>query len=427
MKHAVTEHVLSTGTQGLLIDVPGGDVFNVLIRFNSGHQFVDPKMYELPHVMEHLMASRSQKYPGSNALMIEAQKNGAMCNANTSPDYNGYVYECADFELDRILDLLEEEIVRPLFTQADLDIERKNVREELSKNTTDHHSICSIALSEKAFPKEVMSYEPRLKLLDDITLEAITDYYAYAFTAANARFYIAGPIGKRSAAITARFERLFAQLPVGKQLQVRTESGLNVAEPILQVRDISQLYYRASIFCGDLNIRERQALTLMRLVLIGGMGSRIKGEARSRGLAYAVGMTSGASTGHSQTGFIGYVTPDNAADLFAVMVKHTLDIRDGGLTKLELDNARTLGIGTTKRSYQTASDMLGWYVGSYEDDRRINDFDTYLNDLKTITVKDVSSLVGKMTGKKPHGTSFVGDITTQKADELTAILSPLWA
>ena len=427
MKHTVTEHVLSTGTRGLLVDVPGGDVFKILVRFNSGFQFANRSMYELPHVMEHLMSTRSRKYPAPNQFFIEAQKNGAMVNANTSATANGYVYECADFELDRILDLLEEQLVRPLFSQADLDIERKNVREELSKYTTDHHRICSIALSEQAFPQEILGFDKRLSQLDGITLEAIIDYYAYAFTASNARFYIAGPIGKRSDAISSRLERLFVQLPVGSPLLPRTDIGLNILKPILQPRDISQLYYSVSLYNGELSIEERRAFVLMRLVLAGGMGSRVMSEARTRGLAYGVGMTSDASKGSSQTGYAGYVTPINAADLFEVMVRQTLDVREGGLTELELENARVLGIGSTKRSYQTASDILSWYVGPYEDNRRIDHFDAYLEDLKAVTVEDVRSVVGKMTGKKPHGVSFVGDISPQRADELAAILSPLWS
>jgi predicted Zn-dependent peptidase len=93
---------------------------------------------------------------------------------------------------------------------------------------------------------------------------------------------------------------------------------------------------------------------------------------------------------------------------------------------MELENARVLGIGSTKRSYQTASDILSWYVGPYEDSRRIDHFDAYLEALKAVTVEDVRSIVGKTIGKKPHGVSFVGDISPQRADELAAILSPLW-
>ena len=426
MKHTVTEHKLSHGTQGLLIDVPGSDVYNILVRFNSGYQFADQATYELPHVMEHLMSTRSQKYPQKNQFFIEAQKNGAYANAHTSPDFNSYVYECADFELDRILDLLEEQLIRPLFTQADLDIERSNVREELSRNTTDHQRICSLALSEQAFPGQSLNFDTRMSQLDTIGLEAIKQYYTYAFTAVNARFYVAGPVAGKSDALVERFERLFAQLSPGKPFVTNGAVGLDIPRPILQHKDISQLYYRASVFSGQLSLTERHALTMLRLLLVGGMGSRVMGEARSRGLAYGVGMSVGSSRGNSEFGFTGYVTPKNAHDLFKVMVRHTADIVADGLTTAELEAAQTLGIGTTKRSYQTSSDMLGWYVGPYEDDRSINHFEAYLDALQKITVADVRFVAAKVTGTAKHGVSFVGDISVDTAQELAMILEPLW-
>src|SRR5205814_1094132 len=110
MKHRVIEHHVAGGASGLVIDVPGSDVVSLQVRFNSGFQFADRKLYEVPHVMEHLLATVTRKHPGPNQFYIEAQKNGAYVNATTSVDANGYVYECADFELDRIVGLVEEQL-----------------------------------------------------------------------------------------------------------------------------------------------------------------------------------------------------------------------------------------------------------------------------------------------------------------------------
>lgn len=426
MVHHVNEHQLSSGGRGLFIDVPGSDVFDVLVRFNSGFQFTDPLTYELPHVMEHLMATRSQKYPGPNEFTIEAQKNGASVNAYTSSEINGFTYECADFEFDRILDLIEEQLVRPRFTQADLDIERRNVREELTKYTTDHQRVCSAALSSLAYPGQVLGYDERIRQLPDIDLEAIKIYYNHAFGAANARFYIAGPIGNRSEELVKRLERLFDGLPGGKSLTVDTSPGRNVAQPIETRRDIAQVYYRLSAYSGELDLRERRALTLLRLTLVGGFGSRIMGEARTRGLAYGLGMFAGAGPGNTEVGFSGYVTAVNARDLCEVITRHCQAVKDGELTKLELDQARTLGIGSTKRSYQTVSDIMGWYVGGYDEECRINDFDTYLSELETVTPDDVTQVARKVFATEAHGMSLLGDITPELTRNLVAITSPIF-
>src|SRR5580704_6424130 len=117
MKHHITEHKLPSGAQGLVIDVPGSNVVHLQVRFNSGFQFADPKRYEVPHVLEHVMATVTKKHPGPNEFHIDAQKNGAYVNAFTSTDANGYVYECADFEMNRIVDLTCEQLTEPLFNK----------------------------------------------------------------------------------------------------------------------------------------------------------------------------------------------------------------------------------------------------------------------------------------------------------------------
>jgi hypothetical protein len=74
MKHTVAEHHLAGGASGLIIDVPGSDVVSIQVRFNSGFQFTDRKRYEVPHVMEHVLATVTQKHPEQNSFIVDAQR-----------------------------------------------------------------------------------------------------------------------------------------------------------------------------------------------------------------------------------------------------------------------------------------------------------------------------------------------------------------
>jgi predicted Zn-dependent peptidase len=67
-----------------VIHVPGCDVVSLQVRFNSGFQFANFSKYEVPHVMEHLLASVTQKHRKTNEFMIDVQRNGAYVNATTS-------------------------------------------------------------------------------------------------------------------------------------------------------------------------------------------------------------------------------------------------------------------------------------------------------------------------------------------------------
>ncbi len=426
MKHTVTEYHLSGGAQGLIINVPSSDVVNILVRFNSGYQFADQSVYEVPHVMEHLLATVTRKYAGPNQFMIEAQKNGAYVNATTSVRANGYVYECADFELDRILGLVEEQLVRPLFVAKALAAEIGNVREELTRSTTQHGAVCNIRLNERAYPGQTKDYEARLAQLDQITLAAVEGHYHRTYTAANARFYVAGSFGDNGAKVLKRLERVFAQLPQGERLVPSRAIGRDVPEPIVTVRDIGQIYYALDRYAGELDERQQSALRVLGLVLTGGFGSRILGEARQRGLAYGVSAGGYAEAGNSAFGFGGYVTPPNATPLFELMARQLRAVAEGGVTTEELAAAQTLGVGSIKRSHQTAGDMLGWYVNRYDRDEGVHEFYEYLAALEAVTRAEVAAVAKLFMTAPAGGLSLVGPVEAEQAGKFRRIFTDAW-
>ncbi len=423
MKHAVYEHHLAGGASGLLIDVPGSEVVNLTVRFNSGYQFAAHDKYEVPHVMEHLLATVTKDHPGSNEFIIDAQKNGAYVNASTSVDSNAYMYEFADFETDRILDLVQEQLMAPLFEKKSLQAELGNVREELSRNTTQHAAVCSIQLAEAAFPKLWLGFPARIAQLEGIDLENVREHYEATHTSENARFFVSGSLGGRGDAVAARLDKIFAQMPRGNRLQRSRKIGLGLSKPVVAHRDIAQVYYRSMMYFVELSEAERRALTLLRLVLVGGMGSRIYGEARRRGLAYSIGAAGHAQSGNSSFGFAGFVTPGNAADLFELIARGYREVAEGKLTEAELTLAKNLGIGSLKRSTQTAGDVVGWYIEAYDESGEIRDFYKSIELLQGVSVSEVVAVAKKAAAYGRRGMSFLGDIDDARAADYSQILS----
>jgi predicted Zn-dependent peptidase len=415
MKHSVREHHVAGGASGLIINVPGSHVVSLQVRFNSGFQFADRKYYEVPHVMEHLLATVTKKHPGPNEFYIEAQKNGAYVNATTGIDANGYVYECADFELERILDLVEEQLTEPLFDPKPLAAELGNVREELTRNTTQHGSVVAISLAEQAFPQFWMNYDQRIEQLPQITIRQVEEHYRGTHTAANGRFFVAGDFADGGTALAKRLSRIFGRLPEGERLERSREIGHNVPEPVVLRRDIKQLYYRVALFFGELTEAERRALTLLRMVLVGGMGSRVLGAARRRGLAYAVGGIGYSEPGSSSYGFTGYVTPQNAAPLFDLMSQEFAAVRQGELTAKEVTAAKDLVIGSVKRSTQTPGDIMNWYIEPYDESGEIRDFERELELMREVRPDEIAAVAAKAVAMHRQGMSFLGEVGPELA------------
>ncbi|HEY5268313.1 MAG TPA: insulinase family protein, partial [Candidatus Saccharimonadales bacterium] len=113
MIHKVHKVTLANGAKGLFIDIPDASVMNFEVSFRAGEYLVDRNKWETPHLMEHMLLGANQKIRKSKAFQAEFEKNGAYCNASTGTYDINYEAECADFEWDRIVDLLFLAIDKP--------------------------------------------------------------------------------------------------------------------------------------------------------------------------------------------------------------------------------------------------------------------------------------------------------------------------
>lgn len=426
IRHTVTDYQLVSGARGLVVDVPGSSVINLEVRFNSGYSFGNRDQYEIPHVLEHVLASVTRRYCRPNQFMIEASKNGAYVNASTSVRANGYVYEFAPFELERMLDLIEEQIVRPLISEDRLQSEIGNVREELTRNTTQPGSVNALAFLAKTQPGQWMDYLDRIEQLPRLTLEEAVTHYRTRYTASNAFFSVAGEIGEGKA-IVARLERIFAQLETGVRLTWRAERARGLAKPVVRHMPIGQLYYRVSRSLPELSLRQRRAMALLRTVLVGGMASRIYGEAREHGWAYSVGGIFSGEPGAANAGFAGYVTAGHVHDLFGLMNRELAAVASRGVTADELAAARRLMTGNWLRAMQTPADVLAWYSEEFDEWGVVRGFAAELEALDAITAGDVTAAAALIFQQGRFAMAITGDVTPNQAAEYQRALGEFGA
>jgi predicted Zn-dependent peptidase len=193
MKHSVSELTLKNGLKGLLIHIPDAQVMTFDLNFRAGEYLVDPKKWEVPHLMEHILLGANQQFPRARDFQAEIEKNGAYSNASTSVYDITYEAECADFEWERILELLLVSITEPLFLKEEFLAEFGNVREELTARANNHFRHLSLALRE-SYGFLAKTDQERLRLMKNVHLKDIRAHYESTHTSSNMRFVIAGNI-----------------------------------------------------------------------------------------------------------------------------------------------------------------------------------------------------------------------------------------
>lgn len=428
MKHAVTEVELNNGAKGLLIDVPGATVMDFEFNFRAGEYLVDRTKWEVPHLMEHVLLGANEFIPKARLFQAEFEKNGAGNNASTGLYHITYEAECADFEWERILELMITAISKPLFLADEFKAEYGNVKDELTARSNNHFRTLSLTIRE-AHNLLAMTDRERLKQIKNVRRKDLMEHYSRTHTTKNLRFVIAGSMKGRTAKIKRMLETF--GLPKGRSfLDLPDEQPVNLEQPVFVARpSVKNVYFEMETFALDrFDDGPMDALELVNGMLTATLYSRILGEARERGLVYSMG--SGIDIMKNVTGwwFSAQVINKNAPALFEIICRELLRVRSGDISADDLESAKQYWLGRHQRSAQTVAGTMAGYTGRYYFDGIVNDYEAIPERIRAVTIDEICRSSKRMFSDKIGGLGILGGGSRSRelADQLNEQIRPLW-
>jgi predicted Zn-dependent peptidase len=423
MKHTVELIELKSGAKGLFIDVPDSSVVLFDLNFRAGDYLSPNEKWDTAHVMEHLVLGANARYKKSRDYSREFSKNGAYNNASTGTYHMSYIAECAEFETERILDLLCLAVESPLFLQEEFNAEVANVREELKSRRNNHSWELSLRAGQ-AMGMLDMPYTEREKQLHNITLNDVQNHYKKTHVLPNLRFYIAGAVKPHKKAILERLESI--DLPTdGERIALPSEPLHNVSEPIL-IPDtaVDNVYYRwETAFDGLLSDTETEHLDALLGTLLSTMHSRIFGTARERGLVYGIGYGKYRTRDNHLWTIHGEVLPQNIEPLFTLITSELRSVADGNFSEAEMEETRQYALGNFQRGYQTVGSVLDAHLEKFNFDEKIEDITQFEKQVKAVQAKDIIAIARKALKQELSSSlSFYGAVNEIDVTKLQDII-----
>lgn len=426
MKHTVAEMTLDNGSKGLLVHVPTANVMTFEINFRAGEYLVEDKKWEVPHIMEHVLLGANERIPRARDFQAELEKNGAYSNASTSVYDINYEAECADFEWERVLDLMLVAITKPLFLREEFRAEYGNVWEELNARSNNHFRHLSLALR-GAYGFLAKTDQERLKLMKNVKLKDVVEHYKATHGTNNMRFVIAGNITPgREEQIRAMLEAV--QLPKGRRFALPDERPNGLQQPLyIHNQSVKNIYFYIDTFIKRrLDTEESDALHLANTLLTETLHSKILGKARERGLVY--GMSSGVHEAKlaSSWWFGAQVSPKNAPELFDIITGELTAVFNGGLSQEEIEAAQAYSLGRYQRGAQTVGGTAGGYSERYFFDGVIEDYYQIPKRIAAVTKSGILDVARTMFADNIWGVGVLSKVDEAKILDLQARIAPLW-
>ncbi len=428
MKHTVHEVSLKNGAKGLFIHVPDATVMTFEINFRAGEYLVEPEKWETPHLMEHVLLGANELLPKARLFQAEFEKNGAYSNASTGSYDITYEAECADFEWDRIVDLLLIAITKPLFLEEEFEAEFGNVREELSARSNSHFRHLSLALRQ-AYGFKVKVDQERLLLMDNVDIHDIRAHYISTHTAKNLRFVIGGNLpAERRKIIKNLMENI--ELPDGEErLELPHESPITLKKPLYIVNDtIDNVYFYIDTFMRRrMEESETDALSLINTMLTETLYSRILGTARERGLVYGMSSGYGQTKDSSNWWFGAQVMPKNAPALFRIIENELQAVFEGNIIDQDVVSAKQYALGRYQRSGQTVGGTVGGYSSRYFFDEEVEDYYKIPERIEAVTKERIIEITRALFSENISGMGALGNCGEEFVRDLHEQIKPLWS
>lgn len=427
MKHSVEEVVLQNGSRGLLIHVPNATVMSFDFEFRAGYEYaLSEDIYETPHIMEHMVLGANEQYPNARLFNAELEKNGAYSNASTSTVSLKYVADCADFEWDRVLDLLKLAVTKPLFLQAEFKAEYGNVKEELTGYLNNHGRVLWQRIGRES-GERFLSDEQRMQTMPNIKLKDIKEHYERTHTSDNLRFVIAGNLsGGRHDAIVEKLEKW--SLPRGERFAVKREELVGAPEPIHILRkDVENIIFGLAI---EANWRftdaEHDAMKALNHILTGTLHSLILGRAREQGLVYGMWSDFLVSDSTSEWDFGGQVSLKNAPKLFEIVNEEVGKVLSGDIKAKDLEASKQFALGKHQMGCQTVGSIAHWYGDRYFFDGYIDDYAKRPKAIEAITKDAMVSAANNLVNGKRWAFGALGQAKKDDLEKLHEQLGGLF-
>lgn len=427
MRHTVSEISLPNGAKGLLIHIPSASVMTFDFNFRAGEYLVDPDKWEVAHLMEHVLLGANELIPRSRDFQAELEKNGAYSNASTGVYDITYEAECADFEWDRVFDLMLLAISKPLFLDEEFRAEYGNVQEEMAARSNNHFRRLSLEMR-KNLGMIAKTDAERLELMKNVTVDDVREHYARTHSAANMRFVIAGNLNaSRRKSIQGLLETI--ELPSkAKHFPLPHERPKHLETPVHVPNDtVENIYFYIDTFAKRrLSDPESDALNLVNTMLTETLYSKILGTARQRGLVYSMNSGLSQTRDASNWWFGAQVSDKNAPALFHIIISELTKVLAGDISRAEIEATKQYSLGRFQRSGQTVGGTAAGYAGRYFFDGIIDDYYRVPERIKAVTKEQIVAVAASMFDANIWGFGTLGNCGPDFAADLREQLAPLW-
>lgn len=428
---------LKNGLRLVFVDTQAFPTLTTLLLVGAGSRYENKDNNGVAHFFEHMAFKGSKKYPNSFIISSTIEGLGGIFNAFTAKDHTGYWIKSTAVHFETALDVIADMVKNPLLLPEEIEREKGVVIQEINmyKDTPQKKVVDlfeSLLYQNNPLGYEIAGKEETVRLFNRPTL---TEYIKNLYQPRNTVLVVAGGLNnaggfpkrltqKRASPLSYYLEVIEEKFSSWKNGQpanfVPVKERQSKPQILLKHKKTEQTHFCLGFRAFSFFDKRKYALSLLAMILGGGMSSRLFIEVRERrGLCYYI--STNRELYHDCGNIVTQAGVANSLDkikkAIEVILREHKKIAQGNLKEEELIKAKEHLKGRLLLSLEDSFNVATFFGVKKLLQNKIETPEQVVKKIEEVTVNDIVSVAYDIVKPEKLNLAIIGPFKASDFEE----------
>ncbi len=356
---------LDNGLRIILAPQPQNLATTVLVLVEAGSKYETKEISGLSHFLEHMCFKGTKKRPRIIDITSELDSIGSDYNAFTSLEYTGYYAKAQSKHFNKILDVISDVYLNPIFEPTEIEKEKGVIIEEINyiedvpiRKIWDN--FLDLLYGDQPAGWDIAGTK---EVVQKLTKEDFLKYRKEHYIAKGTLVVVSGNFDEKKVIkqIQDAFNGIISEKKFGK---VKTKESQDKPKVLLKFKQTDQTHLILGVRAFDIFDERRYALQVLSDILGGGMSSRLFQKVREEmAAAYYVRSEADLYTDHGYLAASAGVDNSKINEVIEAILKEFKSLTEKLVEDKELQRAKDHLTGNLILGLETSDSIASFYGG----------------------------------------------------------------